>query len=410
MKRPELLAPAGNLERLKIALTYGADAVYAAGKRFGLRAFADNFGKDELKEGIAYAHRRGKKVYVTLNVIPHNADLEGLDDYVRQLASIEVDALIVSDPGVLSIVREAAPQMEIHLSTQANNTNWRSARFWHDQGVKRVILARELSLDEIREIRQRVPDTLELEAFVHGAMCISYSGRCLLSNYLAGRDANRGECAQACRWKYYLMEEKRPGEFLPVVEDEKGTYIFNSKDLMMIEYIPELIQAGISSLKIEGRMKTSFYVATVVKAYRQAIDRYLENPEGYVFDPKLVEEISKASNREFTTGFYLKKPGPEDHIYSSSRYVRKYEFVGLVLGYDYEKKEAIVEQRNRFFVGDILEIFSPLELNRTLRIEKILDQEGNPQDAASHPQQLIRIPTPFPLRQYDILRKEIRQF
>ncbi|MGI6705443.1 MAG: peptidase U32 family protein [Clostridia bacterium] len=409
MKRPELLAPAGNLEKLKIAINYGADAVYAAGKRFGLRAYADNFEMDELKEGIDYAHRRGKKVYVTLNIIPHNADLEGLDDYVRQLAAMGVYAIIVSDPGVLAIVRETAPRMEIHLSTQANNTNWRSARFWHEQGVKRIILARELSLDEIKEIRQRVPDTLELEAFVHGAMCISYSGRCLLSNYLAGRDANRGECAQSCRWKYYFMEEKRPGEYLPVMEDERGAYIFNSKDLMMIEYIPELMQSGISSFKIEGRMKTSFYVATVVKAYRQAIDGYLENPEGYVFDSRLIEEISKASNREFTTGFYFKKPGPEDHAYSSSRYVRKYEFVGLVLGYDYETKEAIVEQRNRFFVGEILEVFSPVEANRMLKVEKILDQEGNSLDLAPHPQQIIRIPTPFPLREYDILRKEIRE-
>lgn len=406
MKRPELLAPAGNLERLKIAVHYGADAVYVGGKQFGLRAFADNFTIEELLEGIQYAHQYKVKVYVTLNMIPHNDDLDGLEDYITKLEKGGADAFIISDPGVFNTVRETAPEAEIHISTQANNTNWKSAQFWHTLGAKRIVLARELSLKEIATIRDRSPKSLEFEIFVHGAMCISYSGRCLLSNYLAHRDANRGECAQPCRWKYFLMEEKRSGEYMPVFQDQKGTYIFNSKDLMMLEYIPQLVQAGVSSFKIEGRMKTSFYVATVVKAYRNAIDQYFLNPAAYVFDSTLILEICKASHREFTTGFYFDKPDVDAHQYDASHYLREYEFVGMVLGYDGEKKEAIVEQRNRFFLNDELEILSPTAPSRTFIVEQIRNENGEQQNSAPHPQQILRIPCTFELKKYDLLRKE----
>src|SRR5690554_4163541 len=313
MNKIEILAPAGNMENLKMAITYGADAVYIGGKQFGLRAFANNFTIEQMNEAVTYAHQKGKRVYVTLNIFPRNEDFSQMGDYIRALADIKIDALIISDPGILTLVKELAPELEIHLSTQANNTNWYSANFWHEQGVKRIILARELSLKEISEIRKNTPDTLELEAFVHGAMCISYSGRCLLSNVFTGRDANRGECAHPCRWKYHIVEDKRPGEYYPIFEDDRGTYIMNSKDLCMIEHIPELINAGIDGFKIEGRMKSSYYVATVVQAYRREIDDYLKDQETYMWDPERMDEIKKVSHRAFTTGFYFRKPAGEDH-------------------------------------------------------------------------------------------------
>ncbi|RKD34603.1 peptidase U32 family protein [Thermohalobacter berrensis] len=405
MKKPELLAPAGNLEKLKMAIIYGADAVYIGGKKFGLRASAKNFTIDQMKEGLKFAHERGKKVYVTLNIIPHNEDLNDLPEYVKELDELGVDAVIISDPGVLSIVKENAPNLEIHLSTQANTTNYKSAKFWYNQGIKRIITARELSLNEIKEIIAKTPEDLEVEAFVHGAMCISYSGRCLLSNYMAHRDANRGECAHPCRWKYFLMEEKRPGEYFPVVEDERGTYIFNSKDLCMLKHIPQLIEAGISSFKIEGRMKSAYYVATVVRAYRMVIDEYLDNSNNYVYNDIWLEEIKKASHRDFTTGFYFGKPKETEQVYTSSSYIRTYDFTGLILDYNNETSIATVEQRNRMFVGDDIEIFGPNREHFSQKIEQMWDEKGNEIDVAPHPQQIIKIKTVKPVRPWDIIRK-----
>ena len=305
MKKPELLAPAGNLEKLMTAIDFGADAVYLGGNKLNLRAFANNFDSEELKAGIEYAHTRGKRVYVTLNVFPHNEDLEGLEEYLLELYNLGVDAIIVSDPGIIMTAREVVPHLEIHLSTQANNVNWKAAKFWYNQGIKRIVLARELSIEEVRETKDKIPEDMEIEAFVHGAMCMSYSGRCLLSNYIVGRDSNRGQCAQPCRYKYYLMEEKRPGELYPIIEDDRGTYIMNSKDLCMIEHIPELVEAGIDSFKIEGRMKSMFYVASVTKAYREAIDTYFKSPEEFKFKDRWMDYLMKPSHRKYFTGFYL---------------------------------------------------------------------------------------------------------
>lgn len=397
MHRPELLAPAGDLEKLKMAVNYGADAVYLAGERFGLRKASKNFTIDQIKEGVQYAHGKGKKVYVTMNIIPHNDDFVGLEEYVKELNDVGVDAVIVSDPGMFTVIRNTVPDLPIHLSTQASVTNYETVMFWYNLGVKRIVLARELSLKEIKEIRDKAPDDLEIEAFVHGAMCISYSGRCLLSNYMTGRDANRGDCAQACRWKYNLVEEKRPGEFYPVFEDDRGTYIFNSKDLCMIEYIPELIEAGIKSFKIEGRVKSSYYVATVLRSYRMAIDEYLKDPEHYKFNEEWLNEIKKASYRDFTTGFYFGKPTDKDQVYSSSSYIRNYEFVGLVLDYNKETGLATVEQRNRMHVGDQVEIFGPGKDYFIQTIEKMYDEEGNEIDVAPHPQQIVKIPMKQPV-------------
>ncbi|WP_425449581.1 peptidase U32 family protein [Dethiothermospora halolimnae] len=405
MNNIELLAPAGNLEKLKMAIRYGADAVYLGGEAFGLRAAAKNFTMEQIEEGLKFAHDRNKKVYVTLNIIPHNEDLEGLPEYVKELDNMGIDAVIVSDPGVVSIVRDVAPNMEIHLSTQANTTNYATANFWHKQGIKRIIVARELSLREIAEFVNKTPDDLDVEAFVHGAMCISYSGRCLLSNYMVNRDANRGECAQSCRWKYHLMEESRPGEYYPVYENERGTFIFNSKDLCMIEHIPELINSGIKSLKIEGRMKSPYYVATIVRAYRMALDNYLADPENYVYNNEWLKEIKKASHRDFTTGFYFDKPSDEDQLYESSSYIRNYDFVGLVLDYDKENKIAKVEQRNRIFVGDEVEFFGPQKEHFVQTIKQMWDHNKEEIDVAPHPQQKIYIKVEKPVESFDMIRK-----
>lgn len=406
MNRPEILAPAGNLEKLKMALIYGADAVYIGGEKYGLRAAAGNFTLEEIKKGADYAHSMGRKLYVTVNIIPHNEDLPGLPGYLAELGATGVDALIVSDPSVIMTARDVLPEMELHLSTQASNTNYKSAEFWHRLGIKRIVLARELSFGEIRETIEKAPETLEFEAFVHGAMCISYSGRCLLSNYMVGRDANRGECAQPCRYKYYLMEEKRPGQYMPVDEDERGTYIFNSRDLCMIEHIPELVKSGIKSFKIEGRMKSSYYVASVVRAYRLALDSYLENPRDYRFKEEWLDELSKASHRQFGTGFYFGKPGSQGQIYESSAYVRDYAFIGMVLAYDPDTGIATVEQRNRMLAGDEIEIIGPHRELFSQRIEKMWNEEGAEIQSAPHPQQIVTMKMEKPVEKYDILRRE----
>ncbi|GLC32873.1 peptidase U32 family protein [Clostridium omnivorum] len=401
MNKPEVLAPAGNLEKLKTAINFGADAVYLGGSKLNLRAFADNFSNAELSEGVEYAHSRGRKVYVTLNVFPHNEDLEGLEEYLIDLYSLKVDAIIVSDPGIIMTAREVVPNLELHLSTQANNVNWKSAMFWYKQGVKRIVLARELSLEEIKEIRKRIPEDLELEAFVHGSMCMSYSGRCLLSNYMTGRDANRGECAQPCRYKYSLMEEKRPGEYFPVYEDEKGTYIMNSKDLCMIEYIPELVAAGITSLKIEGRMKSSFYVASIVKAYREAVDSYFENPAGYKFNPKWMEYLTMISHRNYHTGFYFGEKNRQ--IYETSSYIRGYDIVGIVK--EYKDGTAVIEQRNKVCEGDQVEVMRAKGDNLKVTLKNMMDSEGNKIEAAPSAQMIFTINTDEKLEKDDMLIK-----
>ncbi len=405
MRKPELLAPAGNLENLKIAIIYGADAVYVGGEDFGLRARAKNFTVKQLTEGIKFAHDRDRRVYLTLNIIPHNEDLVRLSGFLLKLKELALDAVIISDPGILMIVKDVIPEMEVHLSTQANTTNYAAVNFWYGQGVRRIILARELSLEEIREIIKKSPTDIELETFVHGAMCISYSGRCLLSNYLINRDANRGDCAHSCRWRYHLMEELRPGEFFPVYEDEKGTYFFNSKDLCMIEYLPLLIETGISCFKIEGRMKGSYYIATVVKAYRQLIDQYLLNPDKYSYNEKWIKEIKKVSHRNFTTGFYLGKPGGNEQRYDSVDYIQSYNFIGLVLDYDDESQTATIEQKNRMFSGDEIEIFGPEGDFFSQEIDKMWDENGEEIEIAPHSGQIIQIKTVKPVYPWYIVRK-----
>lgn len=406
MNKIELLAPAGDLEKLKIAVIYGADAVYIGGSQLGLRTASKNFTNEEMLEGIAFAHSHNVRVYVTVNIIAHNKDFLGIEDYFKSLQELGVDALIIADPGVLSIAKEVIPNMELHLSTQANNTNSFSAKFWHEQGVKRIVVARELSLDEIRNIVDTTPDTLEIEAFVHGAMCMSYSGRCLISNYMTGRDANHGECAQPCRWNYSLVESTRPGEFYPIEEDESGTYFFNSKDLCMIEYIPELIEAGIKSFKIEGRVKTSFYVATVIRAYRMAIDSYYENPKEYKFKSEWFEEMTKSSYRDYTTGFFFGKPGDSANNYGTSSYIRNYDFIGIVEEYDQTNGLTKIEVRNRIFKGDEIEIIGPKYETVTTIAEHIYNEEMVEIDVAPRPKEIIWIDAKVVTKETCILRKK----
>ncbi len=406
MKKIELLAPAGDLEKLKTAVDYGADAVYFGGEMFGLRAAAKNFSIEQIKEGVAYAHDRGRKAHMTINIFAHNEDIAELENYLHQLKKIPIDAFIVSDPGIIMMIREAIPVAEIHLSTQANMTNYKTAEFWHKQGVKRIVLARELTFQEINELRKRLPDTLELESFIQGAMCISYSGRCLLSNFMIERDANKGECAHPCRWKYHLVEEQRPGEYFPIEEDERGTYILNSRDLCMIEHIPDLIQAGLASVKIEGRMKSVFYVATIVGAYRKAIDAYYNDQEGYQFNPEWLKELKKVSHREFTTGFYYNKPTNKDQNYQTSAYSREYTFVGLVKSYDEKTGIALVEQRNKMNLGDEIEVFGPYTDYFTQKIEVLLDEEDQPIASAPHPQQIVKIKMAQPVAEKYMFRKQ----
>jgi len=403
----ELLAPAGDLEKLKTAIVYGADAVYFGGEMFSLRAGAGNLTIEEMKEGVAFAHERGKRCYLTINIFAHNEDIEPLTKYLMDIKDIGLDAFIVSDPGIIDLIQEVIPGAEIHLSTQANMTNYRTANFWHKMGVERLVLARELTFKEIIEIRKNIPEDMELEAFVHGAMCISYSGRCLLSNFMIERDANRGACAHPCRWKYALVEEKRPGEYFPVEEDERGTYILNSRDLCMIEHLPEIIESGIMSAKIEGRMKSVFYVATIVHAYRKAIDAYFADPENYQFNPEWMDELKKVSHREFTTGFYFDKPTNKDQNYQTSAYTRDYSFVGVVRSYDEETGYAVVEQRNKMSVGEEIEIFGPDIEFFAMDITEMYDHEsGEPIESAPHPQQIIRMKMAEPVKPDYILRKK----
>lgn len=399
----ELLAPAGNIEKLKTALIYGADAVYFGGSSYGLRAFAGNFSNDEISEAIEFTHKMKKKAYVTINIFPHNKDFEGLNEYLEFLHSCKVDAVIVSDLGIFSIVKELFPDMEVHISTQANNVNYKSAEAWYKMGAKRVVLARELSLEEIREIREKTDKKLELEAFVHGAMCISYSGRCLLSSYMTGRDSNRGECAHPCRYKYYLMEEKRPGQYMPVYEDNNGTYIMNSKDLCMIEHIEDIIEAGVTSLKIEGRMKSAFYVASVVKAYRRAIDEYIKNKDEYEYKSEWMRDLEMASHREYSTGFYYNNPS---QIYENSAYIREYDIVGMVLEYDNIKKMALIEQRNKVNKNDTVNIYSYHTDTISFKLENIYNENGESIESVPHPQMKYLIDCKIELKPYDMLIKK----
>ena len=406
MNKIELLAPAGDLEKLKIAVEYGADAVYFGGEMFSLRAGAGNLTIPEIEEGVEYAHSKGAKCHMAMNIFAHNEDIEPLRRYLESIRHIPIDAFIVSDPGVITVLKDVIPDAELHISTQANMTNYVTANFWYNMGVKRLVLARELTLGEIREIRQRIPEDMDLESFVHGAMCISYSGRCLLSNYMIDRDANRGMCAHPCRWKYKLVEEKRPGEYYPVEEDNRGTYIMNSKDLCMLEHLPDLIDAGVSSFKIEGRMKSVFYVATVVSAYRKAIDSYMADPENYSFDYSWYNEMLKASHSEFTTGFYYDKPTNEDQNYQTSAYTREYSFTGKVLSYYTDSSIAVVEQRNKMNLGDTIEVFGPDIDYFEQKLTVLLDEDDNPIESAPHPQQILHIKMNKPVKPNYILRKK----
>lgn len=406
MRDIELLIPASSLEVLKTAVIFGADAVYIGGEAFGLRAKAKNFSMEDMREGIKFAHERNVKVYVTANILAHNSDLDGVEEYFKQLKELKPDALIISDPGIFTIAKEILSEIELHISTQANNTNYKTYNFWYKLGAKRVVSARELSLAEIKEIRENIPEDMEIESFIHGAMCISYSGRCLLSNFFTGRDANQGACTHPCRWKYSVVEEKRPGEYFPVYENDRGTYIFNSKDLCMIEHIPEILDAGIDSLKIEGRMKTALYVATVARTYRKAIDDYLEAPDKYKENMEWYKsEIAKCTYRQFTTGFYFGKPTDETQIYDNNVYIKEYTYLGIV-GDRNEDGLYKIEQRNKFSVGETIEVMKPNGENTQVTVKRIADEEGNDLESAPHPKQVLYIDLGISLSKYDILRRK----
>ncbi len=405
MRKPELLVPASSLEVLKIAVIFGADAVYIGGEAFGLRAKAKNFSHDDMAAGIAFAHEHGVKVYVTVNILAHNYDLEGVREYLYELKELKPDGLIIADPGIFMYAKEICPEIERHISTQANNTNYETYRFWYQLGAKRVVTARELSLEEIREIRAHIPDDMEIETFIHGAMCISYSGRCLLSNYLTGRDANQGACTHPCRWKYSIVEEKRPGEYMPVFENERGTYIFNSKDLCMIEHIGDILESGIDSLKIEGRMKTALYVATVARTYRKAIDDYMESPEKYQANMSWYQEqISNCTYRQFTTGFFYGKPDENTQIYDNNTYEKEYTYLGYAEDVD-ERGFAQITQRNKFSVGETIEIMKPDGQNLSVTVQGIYNEDGEAQESAPHAQQKLYIDLGTAIDRYDLLRR-----
>ncbi len=406
MRKPELLVPASSLEVLKIATIFGADAVYIGGEAFGLRAKARNFTKEEMAQGIAFAHEHGVKVYVTVNILAHNYDLAGVREYLAELKELAPDALIIADPGIFTYAKEICPEIERHISTQANNTNYETYRFWYNLGAKRVVTARELSLEEIRQIRANIPDDMEIETFIHGAMCISYSGRCLLSNFLVGRDANQGACTHPCRWKYSIVEESRPGEYMPVFENERGTYIFNSKDLCMIEHMDDILTSGIDSLKIEGRMKTALYVATVARTYRKAIDDYLEDPDKYQQNMAWYQEqIAGCTYRKFTTGFFYGKPDHEAQIYDNNTYEKGYTYLGFAEAVD-ERGLIQITQRNKFSVGEQIEIMKPDGENRLVTVSAIYDEEGNSVESAPHPQQKLFVDLGGGADVYDILRRK----
>lgn len=407
MRKVELLAPAGDLERLKIAFTYGADAVYIGGEIFGMRSAAKNFSKEDMIEGVNFAHERGKQVFVTINIIPRNDDLLQLKDYLLELQEIGVDAVIVSDPGVFTYVKETIPNMEIHISTQASTTNAASAAFWYKQGAKRVVTARELSFEEIKELRENTPADMDIETFVHGAMCMSYSGKCVISNHTTGRDANKGSCAQSCRWKYTLMEEVGPGEYKQVLDDIDPEFFFNSKDLCMIEYIPEIFDSGITSLKIEGRMKTAYYVATTVRAYRMALDEYYKDPENWKFNPMWLEELKKGSHRDYSTGFFFDRPDSNSHNYKSASYIRNYDFIGLVKGHEEETGLVVVEQRNKMYVGDKIEVIGPFKETMHATILEMYNEDGEPIESAPHARQTVKMKLDLDVEKDYILRKPI---
>lgn len=406
MKKLELLAPAGNGEKLRFALEYGADAVYLGGKAFGLRAYGGNFGESEMREAVCFAHNLGKKVYVTVNIIAHNEDLDELPDYLRSLAEIGVDAAIVADAGVFRLARQVAPTLPLHVSTQASTANWSAAAFWHELGATRVVLAREVSLAQTREIAARVP--VEIESFVHGAMCISYSGRCLLSNYFSEtRDSNRGQCIQACRYKYSVVEEQRPGQYFPIEEDERGTYIFNSKDLCLLPFIPQMAAAGVSSFKIEGRMKSAHYVATVTGVYRQALDAYMREGEAYYVRPEWYRELEKISHRPYTTGFAVGRPSEQDQVYTGSSNTRTHDFIGLVLDYDEYTGMALVEQRNHFAVGETVEFRTPEGDVFAQVLQELQDEAGETIERAAHPRMQVRLRTVRPVSRHSLMRREV---
>ena len=406
MQKVELLAPAGNLYKLKIALKYGADAVYIGGEAFSLRTAADNFTPEEMREGIEYAHKMGKKVYITANIIPHNRDLEKMEKYFKEIYELGADAVLVSDLGAFNLCKKAAPNLEIHVSTQANNTNYATVESWHAMGAKRVVLAREMTLSEVREIKDNISKDCELEVFMHGAMCVSYSGRCLLSNYMTARDSNYGACSHPCRWNYALMEEKRPGEYMPVFENERGTFIMNSKDLCMIDHVPELIASGVSSLKIEGRVKSEYYVATIVGAYRKAIDAYYENPQKYEFNPMWLDEVKKVSHRDYYTGFFFGIPDTGAQIYGSSSYIRECDIVGIVLDYDEKTGMAKVTQRNRFFRGDEIEVMQPMQDYFVQKAEVLKNENMEDIDVANHAAMTLYIKMDKPVVKDAMLRKK----
>lgn len=408
MRNVELLIPAGNLENLKVAVAYGADAVYVGGEAFSLRAKAANFSMEELKEGIEYAHAHNVKVYVTVNIIAHNEDMEQVKEYLLELGQLNPDGLIIADLGIFSLAKKLIPHVERHISTQANSTNYETYLFWWELGAKRVVSARELSLAEIAEIRRRIPEEMEIESFIHGAMCMSYSGRCSLSNYLTGRDANQGACSHPCRWKYSIVEEKRPGQYFPIYENERGSYIFNSKDLCMIEHIPEMLEAGIDSLKIEGRMKTTLYTATVARTYRKAIDDYLESPEKYKANMEWYkEEIGKCTYRSFTTGFYFGKADKDTQIYDANLHITNYIYLGQIQEIN-EKGQFKIQQKNKFSVGETIELMKPDGSNILCTVKGIYNEDGEAQESAPHSKQIlwIELNEQIQLQKHDILRKK----
>lgn len=405
-RKVELLVPAGSLEVLKVAVDYGADAVYIGGQAYGLRAKADNFSIEEMKKAVKYAHAKNAKVYVTANIFAHNYDIEGMKAYFEQLKDTGVDAVLVSDPGIFLLAKETMPDMELHISTQANNTNYLTYNFWYNMGAKRVVTARELSLVEIKQIREHIPEDMEIESFMHGAMCISYSGRCLLSSYFIGRDANRGACTHPCRWKYHIVEETRPGEYMPVNEDDRGTYIFNSKDLCMIEHIPEMIDAGIDSFKIEGRMKTALYVATVARTYRKAIDDYMESPELYRSNMEYYKsEIAKCTYRQFTTGFYFGKTDQDSQIYDNNTYIKNCTYIGNVQEVTEDGLVAF-EQKNKFSVGEEIECMNFDGTNTVCRVEEIYNDRMEPMESAPHPKMQLYVKLDRPVSAGMILRRQ----
>ena len=404
-KKPELLSPAGDWEKLKMAVAYGADAVYLAGTAFGMRSFAGNFTDEELPRAVKYAHDRGVKVHVTVNTMPRSGEVEQLPAHLERLNDAGVDALIVADLGAFTLAGKYAPRCQRHISTQQSIANYASAAAWYDLGATRVVLARELSLDEIRTIRAKTPKELEIETFCHGAMCVSYSGRCLLSNYMTGRDSNKGDCAQSCRWNYRLVEEKRPGEYYPITENERGSFIFNSKDMCMIKYIPEIVESGVTSLKIEGRVKSEYYVATVTKAYREAIDKYLENPEKYTLDPKTEAELCKVSHRHYSGGFWHNDCEKNGQIYETSSYIRDYDVVGIVKSCDSDGN-AVIHQRNKFSAGEEIEILRPKGEFLPLTISEMKNADGEIIQSAPHAEMEVRLKLPEYVPENSMLRRK----